>query len=414
MSYAKYIYKFSLALTLIGCNSEKKQVKNFLTFENTLAIQRNQEPISINRENILTILGKIDRDSVPVLISKKGSIIPFQLDDTNNDNSWDKFITALDFKPSESLRLELKKVPKSSIPNFENHTNIRFGVGSDKKNVSETTNYERTGDPRERKEPLFFQMEGPAWENDKVGFRNYFDTRNGIDIFGKTTSKLVLDSVGLTTNYHYLENWGMDVLKVGNSLGAGAIAIKTNDNKLHRVSGITSTKFNIIKEGPLKSVFELVFKNSKFNNQVFDITHRISIFKGQWGYKSEVFFSGIKKPVSLVTGIVNLKPNKQDSQNIGDYFVLKSFGQQSENKDSMGMAIVTNNKQYISHTKLPSTGNGIVSTYTLEIKANNKKPSVFYFLTGWEKSNNKFKSKEGFNQMILQETQKLQNPIVIK
>jgi len=29
-----------------------------------------------------------------------------------------------------------------------------------------------------------FQMEGPGWENDVVGFRNYFDARNGIDIYG--------------------------------------------------------------------------------------------------------------------------------------------------------------------------------------------------------------------------------------
>ena len=414
MSYAKYLYSLTLIFSLLSCNTKKEQAINLLTFENTLAIQRNQEPILISKENILTILGKIDKDSVPVLVSKQGEILPFQLDDTNDNGDWDEFLTALDFKPLESLQLELKTVHKSVIPAFINFTNIRFGVGANKQSVSEVKKYKRIGDPREKKDALFFQMEGPAWENDNVGFRCYFDPRNGIDIFGKTTPKMVLDKVGLTTNYHHLENWGMDVLKVGNSLGAGAIAIKTNDNKLHRVTGEASTVFNIIKEGPLKSVFELTFKNSKFNNQILDITHRISISKGKWGYKSAVSFSGIETPINLVTGIVNLKPNAQYSENLEGYFALKSFGKQSENNDAMGMAILTQKEQYISHTTIPAKGNGIGSSYILEMKANNDKPTIFHFLTGWEKSDTKFNSKEGFNQMILQEIQKLQNPIVIK
>ena len=39
-------------------------------------------------------------------------------------------------------------------------------------------------------------MEGSAWENDLVGFRNYMDQRNGMDIFGKTTPDMVLDQCG--------------------------------------------------------------------------------------------------------------------------------------------------------------------------------------------------------------------------
>ncbi len=42
-----------------------------------------------------------------------------------------------------------------------------------------------------------YQMEGPAWENDIVAFRNYYDARNGIDIYGKRVNEMVLDSVGL-------------------------------------------------------------------------------------------------------------------------------------------------------------------------------------------------------------------------
>ena len=59
---------------------------------------------------------------------------------------------------------------------------------------------------------------------------------------------MVLDEVGTDTakNYHQLSDWGMDILKVGTSLGAGALALQlqTNDGKdsLVRLGGITMGK----------------------------------------------------------------------------------------------------------------------------------------------------------------------------
>ncbi len=42
---------------------------------------------------------------------------------------------------------------------------------------------------------------------------------------------MVLDEVGTDTakNYHALADWGMDVLKVGKSLGAGAMGVLMRD-----------------------------------------------------------------------------------------------------------------------------------------------------------------------------------------
>jgi len=406
-----------IALSLLSCNTEKKHAaatKNKqLTFQNTLSKKRVQEPISITKSRLTTILGEISNDSVPALFDSNGSVIPFQLEDIDNDGNWDQYLSILDFEPNETVALEVKKVSKKEIPSFTNYTNIRFGIGKDKKQVSEVHQYERTGDPRE-KDSLFFQMEGPAWENDKVGFRFYFDPRNGIDIFGKTTSKMVLDNVGLHSNYHELESWGMDVLKVGTSLGAGAIAVTSNNGTLQRITGVEKTTFNIVAEGPVKSVFEMIYSNTKIGNQIINITHRISITKGQWGYKSEIFFSGIKEPINLVTGIVNLKPNIESSEKVNNHFILKSFGKQSENHDQLGMAVLVNEQDYIKHFSIDKTGTDISSSYLVEMKATNTKPATFHFLTGWEKSNSMFSTATGFDTMLNATIEKIKNPIVIK
>lgn len=70
--------------------------------------------------------------------------------------------------------------------------------------------------------------EGPGWESDRVAYRLYLDGRNAIDIFGKRTSDLVLSKVGRGEDYHTMADWGMDILKVGNSLGAGGFGVYKN------------------------------------------------------------------------------------------------------------------------------------------------------------------------------------------
>ena len=80
------------------------------------------------------------------------------------------------------------------------------------------------------------QFEGPGWESDKIGYRLYLDWRNAIDIFGKKTDKMVLQNVGLDgfDSYHEMQDWGVDVLKVGDALGIGTLAF-WNGEKAVRV-----------------------------------------------------------------------------------------------------------------------------------------------------------------------------------
>ena len=111
-------------------------------------------------------------------------------------------------------------------------------------------NHARTGE--------VYQMEGPAWETDLVGFRNYLDQRNGMDIFGKLTGEMVLDSVGVAgrQSYHDPDDWGMDVLKVGTSLGAGSIGYMYSDS-IYRVGDSGSGTYELLMEGSQRSRFLL-------------------------------------------------------------------------------------------------------------------------------------------------------------
>ena len=73
-----------------------------------------------------------------------------------------------------------------------------------------------------------FPYEGIGWENELVGYRLYLDERSVTDVFGKTGGATVLQNVDYRDNYHDPADWGLDVLKVGPSLGVGGLGLYRN------------------------------------------------------------------------------------------------------------------------------------------------------------------------------------------
>ncbi len=393
-----------LNIPITGCG---KSLQNSILLSNSLGIDRPQEVVTISKAFMIEkgIMNK--QKGFPIVLDQNKKSIPSQPEDTDKDGNWDQLLFVLDFKPLEKKKVYIDfDIQK---PNYTPATDIHFGVGQNKEQIIEVNQYHRNGDPRAEKFKKFFQMEGPAWENDKVGFRMYFDPRNGIDIFGKTTTSLVLSEVGISGDYHTKADWGMDILKVGNSLGAGSIGIIYRDS-LYKITGQQKAYFKIIKEGSIQSSFEMIYPKEIIDNQLIKVHHKISITKGQWYYKSEVTLSGLTSGMKLLTGIVNLKPNTCISSNFKKHFIMSSFGKQSELGDHLGMAIFFNKKYYHNHKTIKKSG--VVSdSHYVSLKVKNDTPVQFYFLSGWETSDLRFQTKKGFEQVLQNAVLKLSNPI---
>ncbi|TSE10814.1 DUF4861 domain-containing protein [Aquimarina algiphila] len=396
--------------TISGCSPSSK---NVITIENTLNIERIDELVRIPIAKFDTHIIDIKDESILAIYNQNKEFIPFQLEDIDNDKKWDQLIFVTDFKPKEIKKIYFDVIEREKTPIVSKATDIHFGVGSNSRDVTEVKNYKRNGDPRNAADKKFFQMEGPAWENDKVGFRMYFDPRNGIDIFGKTTEDLVLSQVGINGDYHTKETWGMDILKVGNSLGAGSIAIQLNDS-LYRITGKNGARYKVIEEGPIKASFEMNYINDTIHGIPIQVRHKISIYKGQWYYKSEVSLSGITQEMKLVAGIVNLKPNQLYIKERNSLFSLYSHGKQSENGDHLGMALLLNKDLYHTHKTITKKENGITNTHYVVFNTENNTTIPFYFLSGWEASSQKFAKPEGFTQKIAETLDQLSHPIIIK
>lgn len=399
-----------ISITILFLTSCKEKDKpTFFELENAIDIART-EVVVFSREEVMERIPNIKRYDIPALVDEKGTVYPYQLDDLDQDKEWDEMAVAINFDALEKKKVRFIAFAKALKPMFPETTDVHLGVGNVKPYAREVQKYVRTIDPRES-DTIFLQMEGPAWENDKVGFRMYFDPRNGIDIFGKTTDQLVLKDQGLTTNYHEQSDWGMDVLKVGNSLGAGSLAIKYKDS-LHRLKGVYGARYEVLADGPVRSIFTINYLDEPIGDERINVVHTISIEKGDWFYKSDVALHGKTDGMELVTGIVDLKENTHElvASKEGNYILL-SHGLQSENNDHLGMSIITTGQQSILN-EAPTEGTGITNTHLLHL--GDQQNHRFYFMSGWEASDERFATLNDFKQEVMNSASKIYNPIIIK
>lgn len=149
----------------------------------------------------------------------------------------------------------------------------------------------------------FIRFEGPGWESDKVGYRLYLDWRNGTDIFGKKVTDSILQNVGQDgfESYHEMSPWGMDILKVGDAFGIGAVGIWEN-GKVERVSKTDGLICEILADGPVHSLLRIKYLGWKTNSGKYDLTSRLSITAGSRLTKHNIIVD--KDIDNLCTGIV--------------------------------------------------------------------------------------------------------------
>ena len=400
-----------LFLTLFACGESSTTTErdaSAITLRNATDIERKDEVVLIPRSSFLA--HDDSTGEVPLLKTSDGKTPPQQHDDLDGDGRWDEAAVLLSFQPSEKVTLDYTYTNESDLPSFENRTFARLGVldGDTYKNVDRHTR------PSSHKahDPLY-HVEGVSWENDLIGFRNYFDERNGKDIFGKRVPNVVLDTVDLGSAYHDLGDWGMDILKVGNSLGAGALGAIV-DGKLIRLGPTKTATYELVKNGPIRSIFDLKYTDWDVAGKVVDLTERITITAGNHYYKSTVTVDGYGSAFPLITGIVNLQSERAYSLGGNNMSGFGTWDNQSYIEDGLGMAILYPGDALDSFKSSPEEGEGITQTFYQEFAIEPEDSFTFYFVAGWETADDQFGTQEGFDSVVSHYLTKLGSPIEVK
>jgi len=305
-------------------------------------------------------------------------------------------------KSGEVKRTYIKRTQAELSPKTGGKFVNREYIGGEFKNV----NYLRVP-PEHKDHSWFIRYEGPGWESDRVGYRFYLDQRNAADVFGKTTTDMVLQGVGLDgfDSYHKLQPWGMDVLKAGKSLGIGSIAALNNGSAV-RVEKTDSVNCRITENGDVYSSIFTNYYGWKVGEKTYTVQSEISIHAGTRLTREQLTVTG--NPDNLCTGIVKDKladvhTNKGDAEH---YAYLATYGKQSLNNDNLGVAIFF---------KPSAVGSFTADEYShLVTLAAPKGKLEYYYLAAWDKEPNGIQDEQQFMAYLEKTARELAAPVRVE
>ncbi len=177
----KSIFVLSAVVSIVlGCTAPQEG------FEVSSDTMIQDKAVVLSYEEVNSYLPEEVGDNYIIVVDANGKNLPAQFDDLNKDGNWDEMAFLVNLEAGVPQTVYFNAVSEDELPDFPKRTNVRFGyVEEPYAEVSAEDRLKTTDSPTISG---VFQMEGPAWENELVGFRNYYDARNGIDIFGKATT----------------------------------------------------------------------------------------------------------------------------------------------------------------------------------------------------------------------------------
>ncbi len=322
-----------------------------ISIENPSLFEREDQPVYLTLNALGVKTGALEDGARTILVQDKQGVVPSQLIDSDGDGINDQLLISVDLKAAQTRKLTLTLVPAAdSAVAFEKRTqaelSIKQGgewqgktyVGGDFVNVQSLT-----PPPQYTDHSYYIRYEGPGIESDRIAYRFYLDWRNGFDIFAKVRRGLALQNIGQDgyESYHHLSDWGMDVLKVGQSLGMGGYGYWDGKAAL-RVSDVDRRTARIINNGAIFSSLTIDYDGWNIADQKVDLQAHFSMTAGSPLVHTRLHLS--KTLPNLVVGLVkhdNTEVIRGDLDITGQaWSYIATFGQQSLNNDDLGMFLL--------------------------------------------------------------------------
>ncbi len=424
MKIIKFIpYVIILFTTIIsfGC-SKKKSDEHSKTFifniTNTSALARNNEVIQFPLSKIKAKYSAFNENNFYITDGKNE--IPSQLEDVNADGKPDNLLFLDSFSPNQTKQLtvhyNIKGVKKHS------YTKLTQAVLGEKQDYKLKKSYYTGGKfvdvvsatvPKTHfAHDALYRIEGPGWESNLITYRYYLDSRNRNDIFGKKINGLVLQKLGVNDlvsnskeSYTKMLDWGMDIFKVGESMGIGSIAMWKNSKAVF-VSVVDTTKCYIADNGSIRSDVYTKYFGWKVGKQKYNLFSNLSISADSRLTKVDLKIEG--NSAELCTGLAkhpHTKLIKFSSDSKSEWSYLALYGKQSLAGDNLGIAVF-----YRKSDLIKTTQNN--TSYIIILRPTDGY-LTYYFGAAWSEEPNGIKTQSQYVKYLNDVIQKLNKPIEV-
>lgn len=411
----KNLKLFFLAVIFSACNMQVIN-KVSVSVSNPIDAARTDALIEVPLSEISIRLGSEDYSQLCLFLNEEH--IPFQMIDNNSDGKPDVLIFTDNFaglKTKEytvsilsfgESKPEFKSRVYAEVARKEDYTYTKGKFsGGYYKNVDSITV------PAIHKDhDSLFKYEGPGWESEKVGYRFYLDWRNSNDIFGKKTTDLVLKQVGSKSleaqndSYHEMADWGMDIFKVGTSLGIGTLASYEN-GEVVKISKTDSVVCVIKENGPVTATIKTKYYRWDSGVSKYNVESNYSINAGSRLTKHRAVFNN--SPAKLATGLAKYENTVYtNSESSGAWNYIALYGKQSLADDMLGIVLFYKNENLVELTEDDVN-------HLVVLRANNNE-LTYYFGAAWEQEKNGIKTEKDFYEYLNQQLDELNNPLKIR
>lgn len=399
MRHSPVFVLFAIIFSLTACKESTKNNQLSFTIDNPTSVDKIGQTYSVAVKDVFESTTNVEWTKIGF---SDGTILPFQLIDDNADGTPETILIATDLKSKESKEITINFADENLNQTFKKRTQAEIshktgGTWEDRKYVGGTfENVNSLKVPQEHTDHSYFiRYEGPGWESDKVGYRFYLDWRNAVDIFGKKTEDMVLQDVGQDNfdSYHEPADWGMDILKVGNSLGLGAIGF-WSENKATRIEKTSGLQCDILQNGVLQSKIRTVYSDWEINEHTTTLTSELTIQAGSRLTRQDVFLSN--NLPNICTGIVKHEGTEFLSKtpvNEDSWGYIATYGKQSLAEDNLGMVVFVRGNQFVAFQEDEYS-------HIVVLNPENGQQVSYYFGAAWEQETDGIKDLEAFKTYL--------------
>jgi len=252
----------------------------------------------------------------------KGKEIPCQLDDLDQDETFDELCFLADLKGKQQKQYKVTLYSEGEPRPYPARVYAEMLVRNDKvKQKNRHNNFLESITVRGDCAYSYNiqHHHGVDFESEYNGIRIYFDKRQTLDLYGKFQKRLELKETQFYTQPDQkAEGYGDDVLWVGNTFGLGAFR-GWDGKEPTMIDPVRSRTQRIISYGPLRTIVEVVDRGWKADaaKPALNMTLRYTQYAGHRDTDVDVFFNRPVGDFLFSTGVINVKNSVEFSDKKG-------------------------------------------------------------------------------------------------
>ncbi|MBR4363667.1 MAG: DUF4861 domain-containing protein [Prevotella sp.] len=292
--------------------------------QHTFSVQVHNSSKSVRTDEPIVIPLNNYGEVRSALVTVEGKEIPCQLDDLNQDETYDELCFLADLGKKEMKIYHVTLYNEGEPRTYPARVYAEMVMGNSKDKTlkkNQQNNYVESITARGDAAYTYnlLHHHGVDFESEFNGIRIYFDKRQTLDLYGKYKKGLELQATQFYTQPDQKKaGYGDDILWVGNTFGLGAFR-GWNGKEPTMIEPVRSRTQRVIAYGPLRTIVELFDRGWKAESgkPALNMTIRYTQYAGHRDTDVDVFFNRDVTDCLFSTGIINVMNSKEFSDHKG-------------------------------------------------------------------------------------------------